>query len=65
MTLHQAHRVTRRLAEVRKDGTLPWLRPDGKAQVTVETVEVWQPVRIDNVVVSAQHDPDVSDSGPW
>ncbi|NNK48811.1 MAG: methionine adenosyltransferase [Gemmatimonadetes bacterium] len=54
-----AHGITRRLAEVRKDGTLPWLRPDGKAQVTVEYGD-HGPERIRTVVVSAQHDPDVS-----
>ncbi|MFC1531189.1 methionine adenosyltransferase [Gemmatimonadota bacterium] len=53
-----AHDLTRRLAEVRKDGTLPWLRPDGKAQVTVEYGE-HAPERVRTVVVSAQHDPDV------
>ncbi len=54
-----AHKITRRLAEVRKDGTLPWLRPDGKAQVTIE-YEGDVPVRVHTVVVSAQHAPDVS-----
>ena len=54
-----AHRLTRRLAEVRKSGEIPWLRPDGKAQVTVE-YEGDRPVRIHTVVLSAQHDPDVS-----
>lgn len=49
-----AHRLTRRLAEVRKDGTLTYLRPDGKAQVTVE-YDDYTPVRIDAVVVSTQH----------
>jgi len=53
-----AHRITRRLAAVRKDGTLPYLRPDGKAQVTV-LYDGDQPVALDAVVVSAQHDPDV------
>ncbi len=50
-----AHRLTRKLAEVRKNGELPWLRPDGKAQVTVE-YEGDRPLRIHTVVVSAQHD---------
>jgi S-adenosylmethionine synthetase len=54
-----AHHLTRRLAEVRKSGRLPWLRPDGKAQVTVE-YEGDRPVRVDNVVVSTQHSPDIS-----
>lgn len=53
-----AHALTRRLAEVRRDGTLPWLRPDGKAQVTVEYGE-HAPEKVRTVVVSAQHDPDV------
>jgi S-adenosylmethionine synthetase len=54
-----AHRLTHRLAEVRKSGALNWLRPDGKAQVTVE-YEGDQPVRVNAVVVSTQHSPDVS-----
>jgi S-adenosylmethionine synthetase len=54
-----AHRLTQRLAEVRKAGTLDWLRPDGKAQVTVE-YEGDRPVRVSAVVVSTQHSPDVS-----
>jgi S-adenosylmethionine synthetase len=53
-----AHRLTRRLAEVRKNGTLPWLRPDGKSQVTVEYA-YGQPKRVDAVVISTQHAPDV------
>jgi S-adenosylmethionine synthetase len=52
-----AHDITRRLAEARRDGSLPWLRPDGKAQVTVEYGER-EPVAIRTVVVSAQHDPE-------
>ncbi|MGD0709318.1 MAG: methionine adenosyltransferase [Anaerolineaceae bacterium] len=59
MPIYQAHRLTRRLAEVRKAGTLPWLRPDGKSQVTVE-YHKGKPVRIDTVLVSTQHSPDVS-----
>jgi S-adenosylmethionine synthetase len=54
-----AHRLTQRLAEVRKNGELSWLRPDGKAQVTVE-YDGDRPVRVDTVVVSTQHSPDVS-----
>ncbi|MBV9581632.1 MAG: methionine adenosyltransferase, partial [Chloroflexi bacterium] len=53
-----AHRLTRRLAEVRKNGTLPWLRPDGKSQVTVE-YSYGVPKRVDAVVISTQHAPDV------
>lgn len=54
-----AHKLTKRLADVRKQGILPYLRPDGKAQVTVEYVDDI-PVRVDTVVVSAQHNEDVS-----
>lgn len=54
-----AHRISRRLAEVRKDGTLPYLRPDGKTQVTIE-YEGDRPVRVDTIVVSAQHSEDVT-----
>jgi S-adenosylmethionine synthetase len=54
-----AHKLVRRLAEVRRAGTLPWLRPDGKSQVTAEYVD-GRPVRVDAVVVAAQHDPEVS-----
>jgi S-adenosylmethionine synthetase len=53
-----AHRLTRRLAQVRRDGTLPWLRPDGKSQVTVE-YRYGQPARVDAVVISTQHAADV------
>ncbi len=54
-----AHRLTKQLAKVRKDGTLPYLRPDGKAQVTVEYSH-GKPKRIDAIVVSTQHAPEVS-----
>jgi S-adenosylmethionine synthetase len=54
-----AHRLTRRLAEVRKNGTLDYLRPDGKSQVTVEYA-FGKPKRVDTVVISTQHHPDVS-----
>ena len=59
MPIYLAHKLTRRLAEVRRAGTLPWLRPDGKSQVTVEYA-FGQPKRIDTVLVSTQHSPDVS-----
>ncbi len=54
-----AQKMAKRLAQVRKDGTLPYLRPDGKTQVTVEYDEADKPVRIDTVVVSTQHAPEV------
>jgi S-adenosylmethionine synthetase len=57
--IYYAHKLTRKLAEVRKANTLPWLRPDGKSQVTVE-YHKGIPVRIDTVLVSTQHSPDVS-----
>ena len=55
-----AHKLSRKLAEVRKDGTLPYLRPDGKSQVTVEYSEEGIPMRLDAVVLSTQHDPEVT-----
>ncbi|MDP2966400.1 MAG: methionine adenosyltransferase [Pelolinea sp.] len=54
MPIYLAHKLTRRLAEVRKNGTLPWLRPDGKSQVTVE-YHYGKPARVHTVVVSTQH----------
>jgi S-adenosylmethionine synthetase len=56
-----AHRITRRLAHVRREGEVPWIRPDGKAQVTVE-FDGDKPVRVHTVVVSTQHDPDIRDA---
>jgi S-adenosylmethionine synthetase len=55
-----AHKLTRKLAEVRKNGTLPYLRPDGKSQVSVEYDENGKPVRLEAVVLSTQHDAEVS-----
>ena len=59
MPIALAHRLTRRLAQVRKNGSLPYLRPDGKSQVTV-VYEDGRPVAVDTVVISTQHDPDVA-----
>jgi S-adenosylmethionine synthetase len=59
MPIYLAHKLTRRLAEVRKDGTLGWLRPDGKSQVTVE-YNFGKPVRVDTAVISTQHAPEIS-----
>ncbi len=55
-----AHRLAKRLADVRKDGTLPYLRPDGKTQVTVEYDDNDNIVRIDTILISSQHSPEVS-----
>ena len=59
MPIHLAHKLTRRLAEVRRDGSLAWLRPDGKSQVTVE-YSYGKPKRIDTVLISTQHRPEIS-----
>jgi len=61
MPIYMAHKLSRRLSELRKDGTLPWLRPDGKSQVTVEYSQ-GKPKRIDTVLISTQHAPDISHS---
>ncbi len=59
MPIDLAHQLTRRLAKVRKDGTLPWLRPDGKSQVTIE-YRYGQPHRVATVLVSTQHAPEMT-----
>jgi S-adenosylmethionine synthetase len=59
MPIYMAHKLSRRLSEMRKNGTMPWLRPDGKSQVTVEYSH-GRPKRIDTVLISTQHAPDIS-----
>ncbi len=59
MPIQLAHRMAQRLAEIRKNGTFGWLRPDGKTQVTVEYDESGKAKRLDAIVISTQHDPDV------
>jgi S-adenosylmethionine synthetase len=59
MPIYLAHKLAHRLSEVRKDGTLPWLRPDGKTQVTIE-YSYGRPKRVDTVLVSTQHAPDIT-----
>ncbi|RMG89075.1 MAG: methionine adenosyltransferase [Chloroflexi bacterium] len=58
LPIYLAHNLTRRLAQVRRDGTLPWVRPDGKAQVTIE-YSYGKPKRVHTVLISTQHAPDV------
>ena len=55
-----AHKLAKQLTDVRKNGTLPYLRPDGKSQVSVEYDENGKPIRLEAVVLSTQHDPDVT-----
>ncbi|MCP8617804.1 methionine adenosyltransferase [Salirhabdus salicampi] len=55
-----SHKLAKRLTDVRKEGTLPYLRPDGKTQVTIEYDENGQPLRVDTIVISTQHHPEVS-----
>jgi len=57
--IYMAHNLTRRLAKMRKEGVMPWLRPDGKSQVTIE-YNHGKPVRVDTVLISTQHSPDIS-----
>jgi S-adenosylmethionine synthetase len=59
MPIYLAHKLSKRLSDVRKNSTLPWLRPDGKSQVTIQ-YSYGKPVRVDTVLVSAQHAPDIS-----
>ena len=59
MPIYLAHNLTRKLAATRKSGALPWLRPDGKSQVTVE-YQFGKPVRVDTVLISTQHAPEIS-----
>jgi S-adenosylmethionine synthetase len=61
LPIYLAHNLTRQLAKVRKEGTLPWVRPDGKSQVTVE-YSYGQPKRIHTVLISTQHAPDVDEA---
>lgn len=58
--IYLAHKLTKQLTKVRKDGTLPYLRPDGKSQVSVQYDEAGKPIRLEAVVLSTQHDPDVT-----
>ncbi len=60
LAIYLSHQLAKRLSDVRKDGTLNYLRPDGKVQVTVEYDENDNPVRIDTIVVSTQHAEDAT-----
>ncbi len=60
LTTSLAHKLTKRLAETRKNGDIKWLRPDGKAQVSIEYDDVGKPVRADTVLISTQHDEGIS-----
>ncbi len=62
MPIMFAHKLVKRLSDIRKnfDGFMPYLRPDAKSQVTIEYDNEWKPVRVDTVVISTQHDPDVT-----
>lgn len=62
MPIYLAHRLAKRLADVRKEGIIHYLRPDGKTQVTIEYDENDQPVRVDTIVISTQHHPDIEQS---
>jgi len=57
--IYLAHKLAHRLSAIRRDGTLPWLRPDGKSQITVEYSN-GKPVHVDTVLVSTQHAPEIS-----
>ena len=65
LAISLAHRLAKRLAQVRKDGTVPYLRPDGKTQVTVQYSDSGEAERVDTIVVSTQHDEDVPMEKIW
>ncbi len=60
LAISLAHKMAKRLSDVRKQGVVDYLRPDGKTQITVEYDDAWRPVRVDTVVLSTQHSPDVT-----
>lgn len=62
MPIMFAHKLVKKLADIRKDfdGVMPYIRPDAKSQVTIEYDNTWKPIRVDAIVVSTQHDPDVT-----